>query len=120
MYSDSACIKICHNVVSLGNVYFNRVRDGPSESGSSSATDTGDAERERWTSVSFAPEDRLERRKLRERSIMLFLCLQKLVVRFSYVPEKLDQGIVRGKLTSNHTEMLRARRVCKRLRERCS
>jgi len=62
-----------HNVVVLGNLSVNLVL--PSDSGNCKATETTEAERESWTSSSFAPEERPDKRNVRERSTILLLCL---------------------------------------------
>lgn len=66
-----------HKDVVLGNLSVRRWFGIPcaSESGSCNATETADADRDSTTSSSFAPDERLESRMVRERSrdLLLFL-----------------------------------------------
>lgn len=74
---DSNFRSMSHSVVVLGNLSVKRPFgiSLASDSGSCSATDTTDGERERRTSSSLAPDVRPERRYVRERSTGLLLFL---------------------------------------------
>ncbi len=70
---DSKCLSSSHNVIVLGNFPVSLFDEPVSESGSCSATDITEGERDRTTTCSLAPDDKPESRMGCERSRVLLL-----------------------------------------------